>query len=94
MLRRVGARVIYSTHLLELANQVDELNASVFGDSTIISLVSSPVDAVMQDRNEIIRTYRVEIRSPLGQSYAREIAAHYGIIYQQLELILSQRGVL
>jgi hypothetical protein len=34
------------------------------------------------------------MRPPLGQSYAREIAARYGISYQQLEEVLSKRGVL
>jgi hypothetical protein len=36
----------------------------------------------------------LEVRPPLGQSYAREIAARYGISYQQLENVLSERGVL
>jgi DNA mismatch repair protein MutS len=95
ILRRVGARLIYSTHLHELANQVDELNESVPGDSKIISVVSSPIDASVQGTGaESNRTYRLEIRPPLGQSYAREIAARYGISYQQLENALSERGVL
>ena len=95
MLRRVGARAIYSTHLHELANRVDELNASVPGDSKIISVVTSPIDTAQQTSGaEILPTYKVETRPPLGQSYAREIAARYGINYQQLEKVLSERGVL
>jgi DNA mismatch repair ATPase MutS len=95
ILRRVGARAIYSTHLHELASKVDELNESVLGDSRIVSAVSSAVDTASQGvGNEVVRTYRVEIRPPLGRSYAREIAAHYGISYQQLEKTLSERGVL
>lgn len=95
ILRRVGARAIYSTHLHELAKQVDEINASVIGDSKVISVVSSPVgidSPACGDKLE--RTYKVEIRPPLGQSYAREIAKRYGISYQQLEQILSERGVI
>jgi DNA mismatch repair protein MutS len=95
MLRRIGARAIFSTHLHELAERVDELNDSVPGDSKIISVVSSPVDATVGANGaEVIRTYKLEIRPPLGQSYAREIAARYGISYQQLENVLSERGVL
>ena len=95
MLRRVGARAIYSTHLHELASKVDALNESVPGDSRIVSAVSSPVDEALQATgDDVKRTYRVEIRAPLGQSYAREIAARYGISYQQLEKVLSDRGVL
>jgi hypothetical protein len=95
ILRRVGARAIYSTHLHELANRVDALNDSVPGDSQIVSVVSSPVDTVVQANGaEVVRTYKLEIRPPLGQSYAREIAARYGISYEQLENLLSKRGVL
>ena len=94
ILRRIGNRAIYSTHLHELANQVDSLNDSVPGESKIISVVSSPVDIdLLPGGDEINRTYKVENRPPLGQSYAREIAARYGINYQQLEQILSERGV-
>ncbi len=95
MLRRVGARAIYSTHLHELGNRADELNDSVPGDSRIISAVSSPVDTALPIAgDEMLHTYKLEFRPPLGQSYAREIAARYGISYQQLEKVLSARGLL
>ena len=91
ILRRVGARAIFSTHLHELANRVDELNDSVPGESRIVSIVSSPVEPTA---NGLQRSYKLEVRPPLGQSYAREIAAQYGISYPQLEQALSARGVL
>ena len=95
ILRRVGARAIYATHLHELANRVDELNVSVPGDSKVISVVSSPINTAVQRTGvELNPTYKLEIRPPLGQSYAREIAARFGISYQQLENVLSKRGVL
>jgi len=95
LLRRIGVRAIFSTHLLELANNIDELNASVPGDSKIISVVSSPLNGALQtDETEVQSMYRLEIRPPLGRSYAREVAARYGISYRQLEGVLSERGVL
>jgi DNA mismatch repair ATPase MutS len=95
ILRRIGARAIYSTHLHELAARADELNDSVPGDSKIVSVVSSPIDtAGPANGAEANRTYKLEMRPPLGQSYAREIAARYGISYDQLENVLSERGVL
>jgi hypothetical protein len=90
VLRQVGARAIYATHLHELAMEVDALNDSVPGESRIVSAVSSPIDT----GSEMNRNYKLEIRPPLGQSYAREIAAHYGISYQQLKDVLHKRGVL
>ncbi|HET6597764.1 MAG TPA: hypothetical protein VFG81_19215 [Anaerolineales bacterium] len=91
ILRRVGARAIYATHLHELAGRADALNHSVPGESKIISVVSSPIEA---SGAEMGSTYKLEIRPPLGQSYAREIATRYGISYEQLENVLSERGVL
>jgi hypothetical protein len=70
----------------ELGGRADELNDSVEGGSKIVSVVSSPVEADGESSTgEIQRTYKVEARSPLGQSYAREIARRYGISYEQLE---------
>lgn len=95
ILRRVGARVIYSTHLYELGERAEEVNQAVPGDSRIISVVSSPVEnEPTAPQTEVKRSYKVEVRPPLGQSYAREIAARYGIHYEQLEKALSERGVL
>ena len=95
ILHRVGVRAIYSTHLHELGNRAEVLNQSVPGESKIISIVSSPVDEdTPADTIEVKRSYKVEVRSPLGQSYAREIAGRYGIRYEQLEKILSERGVI
>ncbi|HJQ14144.1 MAG TPA: hypothetical protein VJ830_05280 [Anaerolineales bacterium] len=90
ILRRVGARAIYATHLHELASRAEALNDSVPGDSKIISIVSSPIEG---NDVEMKSTYKLEIRPPLGQSYAREIAARYGISYEQLENVLSERGI-
>lgn len=95
ILRRIGTRAIYSTHLHELGNKVDELNDSVPGESKIVSVVSSPVDTLGGANGvEGNDTYKVVVRPSLGQSYAREIAARYGISYGQLEDVLSERGVL
>ncbi len=95
ILRRVGARAIYSTHLHELGNRVEQLNQSVNGEGKIISVVSSPIDEDNSAvQSGVHRSYKVESRPPLGQSYAREIAGRYGIRYEQLEKILADRGVI
>jgi DNA mismatch repair ATPase MutS len=94
ILRRIGARAIYSTHLHELAKGVEELNDSVAGDSRIVSVVSSPVDPTQVEAADGRQRFKLEMRPPLGQSYAREIAARYGISYQQLEKVLSSRGII
>lgn len=91
ILRVLGARGIYATHLHELAASCDELNAETPGDSRVISLVSQVEKA--NGATAIRQTYRILPGPPQGRSYAREIAARYGISYEQLADMLRARGV-
>lgn len=93
ILRRLGARAIFATHLHELAADVAALNASTTGESRIVSLVASRIEAGNDD-DAPRRSYKIAPGPPLGRSYAREIAAQYGISYDQLTALLQQRGVL
>jgi DNA mismatch repair protein MutS len=90
ILRRMGARAIFATHLHDLAADVDTLNANTAGDSLIVSLVASR----SADGDGVQRSYKIIPGPPMGRSYAREIAAQYGISYEQLAALLQQRGVL
>lgn len=97
ILRLMGARAIFATHLHELAAGVEALNAEVLGDSQVVSLVASLVDEGEGGggaAGEIKRTYRVVPSPPMGYSYAQEIARRYGISYDQLKSLLEERGVL
>jgi DNA mismatch repair ATPase MutS len=91
ILRRLGARAIFATHLHELAADVAALNASTAGESRIVSLVASRIEAGDDGPR---RSYRIAPGPPLGRSYARETAAQYGISYDQLTALLQQRGLL
>jgi DNA mismatch repair ATPase MutS len=91
VLRRLGARAIFATHLHELAADVAALNTSTAGESRIVSLVASRTEA--RDGGPR-RSYKIAPGPPLGRSYAREIAAQYGISYDQLSALLQQRGML
>jgi DNA mismatch repair protein MutS len=97
LLRLVGARPIFSTHLHELAAGVDELNASEPGDSRVASLVASPITpdegAAEDPGGEVRRSFKIAAGPPLGRSYAREIAMRYGVSYEQLRALLRERGV-
>lgn len=90
ILRRMGVRTIFGTHLHELAASIDLLNEETAGDSLVVSLVASPMVAGEDDQ----RTYRVVRGQPLGRSYAQQIAARYGISYAQLSEMLHKRGVI
>ncbi len=98
ILRMLGARVVFATHLHELAEQVEAINAEAAGDSRVVSLVSSRIDqAAMADGAQEAaerRTYRVVRSRPMGRSYALELARHYGISLDQLRQVLRDRGVI
>jgi hypothetical protein len=91
VLRRLGARALFATHLHELAADLDALNASTDGDSRIVSLVASGREA---SETSPQRSYKIAPGPPLGRSYARETAAQFGISYVQLMALLQQREVL
>jgi DNA mismatch repair protein MutS len=86
-LRLYGVRAIFATHLHELAEDVDQINAEVKGDSRVISLVAGiAVEGEAADAIEGIvpRTYQIKPGPPRGLSYARGIASRYGISFEQL----------
>jgi DNA mismatch repair ATPase MutS len=86
-LRLFGVRAIFATHLHELAEGLDAVNAEVQGDSLAVSLVAGilPGGEEAEATGELAaRTYRIEPGPPRGLSYAKGIAARYGISFEQL----------
>ena len=67
-LRDKGCRTIYNTHMHKLAENADEFKAS--------SIVMASDDGK--------RSYKVVEKAPEGSSYARDIAAKYGVTYEML----------
>ena len=63
---------MFATHLHELAADVAALNASTDGDSHIVSLVASRIEAG-EDGSR--RSYKIALGPPMGRSYTREITA-------------------
>lgn len=95
IIRMMGGRAVFATHLHELAADIDRLNADTAGDSRIVSMVASLVSepAGSGPEAEVKRSYKVIPSPPVGRSYAREIAARYGISFEQLKELLEQRGL-
>ncbi len=76
ILRRLGVRTIYNTHMHKLAQELEELNREEAGDSKAASLVA--------ETEEGRRSYRIRVGAPGGLSYARDIAEKYGVTYEML----------
>jgi DNA mismatch repair ATPase MutS len=84
-LRAIGARVVYATHLSELAGQMEEIEKLADGDCRLFSLVAG---VVVNEAGESAPTYQIMRGLPHGRSYARDIARKHGI---SLEQILAER---
>jgi hypothetical protein len=93
-LHLLGARAIYVTHLHELADRAEEINAGTCGDGTVGSLVAEVDDTGSEADGSHRRTFRIRPSPPLGVSYASEIAEQHGISYPQLVELLRTRGVI
>ncbi len=89
--RIVGARVIFATHLHELAADSAEINATTPGSAKVVSLVASRIEGEGHDLTR--RSYKIVPGQPMGRSYARELAERYGVSYEQLTILLRERGV-
>lgn len=77
-LSSIGVRGIFSTHLHDLAQRVDELNRHSANKAKIDNLVAE----VEPDTTN--RTFKILRAKPDGLSYARSIAEQYGITLDQI----------
>lgn len=70
-----GVRTIYNTHMHKLAADADELNRDTAGARAASLIMRS-------DGGK--RSFKVEVASPEGSSYASDIAKKYGVTYEML----------
>ncbi len=78
-LAQAGCRCLFSTHLHELAAEIDRLNADAArtGGVHIDTLVAGMM-------GEGKRSFRIVRAKPDGKSYARDIAERYGLTYDTI----------
>lgn len=79
-LNYMGAKVIFNTHMHELATDLEKLSTGT--DNSIVSLV-------MKIEGQK-RSYRAVIAPPTGSSYARDIAQKYGILFDHMKQVIDQ----
>ncbi len=81
----IGCRCLFSTHLHELAAEIDNLNQKSLasGGAAIDTLVAG-----MEE--EGTRSFRIIRAKPDGKSYARDIASSYGLTYDKILKRLSR----
>ena len=78
-LAHVGCRCLFSTHLHELAAEIDNINArsKASGGVAIDTLVAGM-------KGEGKRSFKIMRAKPDGKSYARDIAESYGLTYETI----------
>lgn len=81
---RVGCRCLFSTHLHELAAEIDRINAESEAAGGV--RVDTLVAGIMGEGK---RSFRIVRAKPDGKSYARDIAERYGLT---LNTILAKIG--
>ena len=75
----IGCCGLFVTHIHDLPMKVSEDNAYPGNRSKIDNLV-----AQMEDVEGGVRSYRIQRTTPDGLSYARDIAARYGLNLQEI----------
>ena len=78
----IGCGGIYVTHIHDLPQQVETYNAHPMNKGKIDNLV-----ALMENKEDGTRSYKISRTTPDGLSYAKDIAARYGL---HLEGILEK----
>lgn len=70
----IGCGGIYVTHIHDLPQQVDTYNSHPMNKGKIDNLV-----ALMENKEDGTRSYKISRTTPDGLSYAKDIAARYGL---------------
>ena len=78
--RCIGVRGVYATHLLELAKNLDKLNAEVEGDTKLVSIVTT-VDTTSDNK----RLYSIVKSAPQEFGYAQTIYKKFGVSFEEVQ---------
>ena len=84
-LSMAGCRCIFSTHLHELASEIDKINEETLAQG------GSPIDTLVAGIEEGKRSFKIHRTKPDGKSYARDIAGKFGLTYENIISTLSNR---
>ncbi|MBO5845760.1 MAG: DNA mismatch repair protein, partial [Clostridia bacterium] len=74
----IGCRCLFSTHLHELAAEIDNINSRAAENGGAI------IDTLVAGIEEGKRSFKIVRAKPDGKSYARDIANKYGLSYESI----------
>ena len=82
---RVGCRCLFSTHLHELAAEIDRINARTEEEGGV------KIDTLVAGIESGKRSFKIVRTKPDGKSYARDIADKYGLSYENIIKTVTHR---
>ena len=86
-LAHIGCRCLFSTHLHELAAEIDNINKRSLADGGVA------IDTLVAGiEGEGKRSFVITRAKPDGKSYARDIAKSYGLTYESILQRLESNG--
>ena len=80
----IGCRVLFSTHLHELAGMIDDINART-------APAGARIDTLVAGIEEGKRSFKITRAKPDGKSYARDIAEKYGLSFDSIRKKIEDR---
>ena len=80
----MGCRCLFSTHLHELAAEIDAINQRTASEG------GSRIDTLVKGIEEGKRSFKIVRMKPDGKSYARDIADKYGLSYENIIKTISR----
>ena len=83
-LAMIGCRVLFSTHLHELAGMIDDINART-------APAGARIDTLVAGIEEGKRSFKITRAKPDGKSYARDIAEKYGLSFDSIRKKIEDR---
>ena len=84
-LAHIGCRCLFSTHLHELAAEIENLNRRSLANGGVA------IDTLVAGiKGEGKRSFKITRAKPDGKSYARDIAESYGLTYENIVKKLNQ----
>lgn len=83
----VRCRCLFSTHLHELAAEIDSINEQAKADG------GSIIDTLVAGIDEGKRSFKIVRAKPDGKSYARDIANKYGLSFENISNIQKSKNL-
>lgn len=83
LMRKIGCRGVFATHMIELAKEIEKLEAQTPGDSKMVSMVAQIEKSSGKGEAHQL-TYKIRQGEPYSYSYAQEILHKYGIDFEEL----------